>query len=366
VLEANVQAGTPLPATDWTTLGVVTLTDVRPGFPQVAAFDLPATVLPVPASLAGQSHFCSLVLVHSASDPYTNTERVVDTLIVADRKVAQKNLHIVQFVGMPPPPDATTGTWARLDIGGHLFLRRTKDSRIDLEIDARDFDGRLAFVGPPGLIGRDTIKAAGLSARPRAQLTAWLKRHRADAVRLQREGKLSVRSDPAARRHDAGAEIATPRHRGSEGTPLTELPITPGSTQTIFIRIDPPAKAKPGSNGDSRSCSATAGLVMSRAAPRTSSKSTSRSRPLPRDLSTTRSQRRFRRTHGVVEHAWVPICPLVPRVRATRRILLLASRAWPDLSCAQWTAWLEPGTATTETRKTSWADRGPCSPLADP
>ena len=33
---------------------------------------------------------------------------------------------------------------------------------------------------------------------------------------------------------------------GAKGTPLTELPITPGSTQTIFIRIDPPAKAKPG------------------------------------------------------------------------------------------------------------------------
>ncbi len=29
-------------------------------------------------------------------------------------------------------------------------------------------------------------------------------------------------------------------------TSLAELPIRPGSTQTIFVRIDPPAKAKPG------------------------------------------------------------------------------------------------------------------------
>src|SRR5262249_35438831 len=104
---ADVQAGSPLSGTDWTTLGVVTLTDLRPGFPQVAASHLPPPVLPIPASLPGQSHYCSLVLLHSASDPYTSTERVVDALTVAERKVAQKNLHIVQFVGTPPPPETT-------------------------------------------------------------------------------------------------------------------------------------------------------------------------------------------------------------------------------------------------------------------
>lgn len=244
---ANVQAGTPLPGTDWTTLGVVTLTDLRPGFPQVAAFDLPSTVLPVPASLPGQSHFCSLVLLHSASDPYTSTERIVDTLTVAERKVAQKNLHVVQFVGTPPPPDATTGMWVRLDVGGHLFGRRTKDPRIDLEIDATGFDGRLALVGPPGLIGRDAIKAAKLTTLPRRQLTAWLKQHRADAVRLQQEGKLSERD--LARLLAAMTQVEKSsllEIGGKKVTSLAELPIRPGSTQTVFIRIDPPAKAKPG------------------------------------------------------------------------------------------------------------------------
>ena len=244
---ADVQAGSPLSGTDWTTLGVVTLTDLRPGFPQVAAFDLPSTMLPIPASLPGQSHYCSVTLLHSASDPYTNTERIVDTLTVADRKVAQKNLHIVQFVGTPPPPETTTGMWVRLDVGGHRFGRGTRDPRIDLQVDAAEFGGRLALVAPPALIGRDAIKAAKLATLPRGQLTKWLKQHRDDAVRLQREGKLSERD--LARLLDAMTEVEKSpllEIGGAKVTTLAQLRIRPGSTQTIFIRIDPPAKAKPG------------------------------------------------------------------------------------------------------------------------
>lgn len=243
---ADVQAGSPLSGTDWTTLGVVTLTDLRPGFPQVAAFDLPSTMLPIPASLPGQSHYCSLALLHSASDPYTNTERIVDTLTVADRKVAQKNLHIVQFVGTPPP-ETTTGMWVRLDVGGHRFGRGTKDPRIDLQVDATEFAGRFALVAPPALIGREAIKAAKLATLPRGQLSKWLKQHRDDAVRLQREGKLSERD--LARLLAAMTEVEKSpllEIGGAKVTTLTQLRIRPGSTQTIFIRIDPPAKAKPG------------------------------------------------------------------------------------------------------------------------
>src|SRR6266540_3901097 len=137
---ANVQAGTPLPGSDWTTLGMVALTALRPGFPQIAAFDLPSNVLPLPASLPGQSHFCSVVFVHSADDVYTATEQHVDLLTLGERKVAQKNLHIVQFVGTPPPPEATVGMWARLDLAGHLFDR---EGLIDLEFRLDRFPGRL-------------------------------------------------------------------------------------------------------------------------------------------------------------------------------------------------------------------------------
>ena len=213
----------------------------------MAAFDLPSTALPIPASLPGQSHYCSLVLLHSASDPYTNTERAVDTLTVAERKVAQKNLHIVQFVGTPPPPETTTGMWVRLDIGGHRFGRGTKDPKIELQVDTSEFPGRLALVAPPALIGRDAIKAAKLTILPRGQLTKWLKRHRVDAVRLQREGKLSERD--LARLRDAMTQVEKSpllEIGGEKATTLAELPIRPDSTQTIFIRIDPPAKAKPG------------------------------------------------------------------------------------------------------------------------
>jgi len=99
---ASIQAGDPLPGSDWTTLGTVELINLRPGFPQVAAFDLPSNVLPLPASLPGQSHFCLVAFVHSDSDPYTSTERQVDPLTIQERKVGQKNLEIVQFIGTPP------------------------------------------------------------------------------------------------------------------------------------------------------------------------------------------------------------------------------------------------------------------------
>ena len=38
----------------------------------------------------------------------------VDALTLGDRKVGQRNLHIVEFVGTPPAPATGIGTWARL------------------------------------------------------------------------------------------------------------------------------------------------------------------------------------------------------------------------------------------------------------
>ena len=70
---ANVVAGTPLPGPKWVTLGTVTIPAVRAGLPQVAPFDLPSTVLPLPASLPGSSHWCMAVFLHGAQDPFTST-----------------------------------------------------------------------------------------------------------------------------------------------------------------------------------------------------------------------------------------------------------------------------------------------------
>ena len=52
---ANVTAGTPIATSAWQTVGFQTITNLEVGFPQVAEFNLPSTMLPPPASLPGQS-----------------------------------------------------------------------------------------------------------------------------------------------------------------------------------------------------------------------------------------------------------------------------------------------------------------------
>ena len=243
---ANVQAGTALPGPDWTTLGVVTLTDLRPGVPQVAAFDLPSTVLPLPASLPGQQHFCSLVLLHSANDPFTSTEQNVDVLTVADRKVAQKNLHLVQFVGTPPPPSETTGMWLRLRLGAHLLER---ESRVDLVVAAHGFTGQLGLVGPRQLLNPDVVGGAKLKGLDPKLLTGWLDAFPKQATELCHQGQLPERDLAdllAALERLTGAPLlAIPTQHD---TVLRGLVLKPGEPQTVFLRVDPPVGAKPGSS----------------------------------------------------------------------------------------------------------------------
>ena len=98
----NVATGTPINTSTWRTVGTAVLDDVRVGFPRIAEFDLPSTLLPPPANLAGNAHQCVLALVHHPDDPFTATQTVTDLLSVAERKAAHKNLHIVQFTGTAP------------------------------------------------------------------------------------------------------------------------------------------------------------------------------------------------------------------------------------------------------------------------
>jgi hypothetical protein len=51
--DVNVRNGLPITTAAWRTVGFATLTDVRVGFPKIAAFDLASNLLPPPANLAG-------------------------------------------------------------------------------------------------------------------------------------------------------------------------------------------------------------------------------------------------------------------------------------------------------------------------
>jgi hypothetical protein len=101
--DVNVRNGLPINTADWHTVGFDTLNDVRVGFPKIAAFSLPSSMLPPPANLAGNQHQCVLALVHYADDQFTNTQTNVDMLSSGDRKAAHKNLTVVQFTGTLPP-----------------------------------------------------------------------------------------------------------------------------------------------------------------------------------------------------------------------------------------------------------------------
>jgi len=101
--DVSVRNGVPINTANWRTIGFDTLNDVRVGFPRIAAFSLPSTMLPPPANLAGNQHQCVLALVHHAGDQFMNTETRVDTLSSTDRKAAHKNLTVVQFTGTLPP-----------------------------------------------------------------------------------------------------------------------------------------------------------------------------------------------------------------------------------------------------------------------
>lgn len=244
---ADVVAGNPLSGPNWTTLGYVTIPQLSAGFPRVAYFDLPSTSLPLPASLPGNSHYCMVAILHSTSDPFTSTQRNVDLLTLADRKVGQKNLHIVQFVGTPPPPSTGIGTWLMLLIGAG----RLRESReIDIRIDATDFPGTLHFVLPRPLFPKNPAKQAeGFSVRKNDLVRRWAQQHLEDSEQLfytakypEQQYELLVESMKAVAGQDPLAM------RGGRVAALRGLPVAPRGDHAVFVRVDPPKGTKVGAS----------------------------------------------------------------------------------------------------------------------
>jgi hypothetical protein len=245
---ANVQAGTALPGPKWITLGVRTVSVIRAGFPQVVHFDLPSTVLPMPASLPGNSHWCSVVFVHAAQDPFSSTISNVDALTLADRKVGQKNLHLVEFVGTPPPPGTGIGTWAMLIVSGIHFRERRA---IHLLIDARRFPGDLYFAVPPALYPATAGQMKNLRAGSAAVVKRWIDGYGPVAERLYFEAKyaehqyqLLVESMRLVARQKPLVQ------KGGTVAELRDLPLGPRDEIPVFMRIDPPANARAGTTYD--------------------------------------------------------------------------------------------------------------------
>jgi hypothetical protein len=174
----NVQNGTNISSADWQTVGQVMLQDLRVGFPQIASFNLPSTMLPPPSGLAGHTHYCLLALLHSDDDNFTNTGTAVDPLSISDRKSAHKNLHIVEFTGTIPYVGHTPGVspsfrWVAVKL--HRQLRNQNFS--DLELNLGKYPGKVAIVLPYGVKLADRRKALkGWKIQKSRSVGAWSKK----------------------------------------------------------------------------------------------------------------------------------------------------------------------------------------------
>jgi len=243
---ANVVAGTALPGPDWTTLGVQSIPLLRAGSPRVVAFDLPSTVLPLPASLPGQSHYCLVAFLNAAQDPFTATERNVDLLTLADRKVGQKNLHIVEFIGAPPPLGSGMGMWAMLLVNGTFF---EKKGLFDLVIDARQFPGNIQLLLPPPLFPKDPKKQAkAFRAGSKTVVKKWAKSYSKVAEQLFHEAKYPEFQFKLLVLSMKKAKTQVPLVlKGGTAAAVQRLEIAAKDKHAIFLRIDTPAKAKSGS-----------------------------------------------------------------------------------------------------------------------
>ena len=244
--DANVRAGTAVGGA-FTQVGVKTLHDVRVGVPQVAEFPLPSTMLPPPASLPGDSHYCLLALLHSAQDPYTATQTNVDQLTIGERKVGQKNLNIVPFVGTPPPPSPRR--WAAFQLHGE----RERALLADLILDARGYEGRIGLVLPRSLPLRygneNTVVNFKVEKDGHAKdvVEDWQERQRHNLHRLMAGGRydyVRVRRMLEALEDTVGQPMLVAERGAAAEVRGLELP--PGKSMTAFLAIEPPPNAKVG------------------------------------------------------------------------------------------------------------------------
>jgi hypothetical protein len=242
----NMQSGTPIPGPDWPTLGSVVLNNLRPNFPQVAALGLPSNILSLPASLPGQYHFCFLTFIHSSADPFVATETNPAVLTVQEGKVAQKNLHIVPFVGTPPPaPGVGTGLWVRLDVTGFTLKEK---GMIDLIFDLRNFPGLLYLLVPDKLLPEKEWKEQKDFISGSKDITKrWYSQYSKQVERLFWEGKYDKRDLErltAAMKAVSKNSVLRPRTTSKISTLVKiKIPLANNSRHTIFIRIDAPKNA---------------------------------------------------------------------------------------------------------------------------
>jgi hypothetical protein len=177
----NVQNGTAISTAQWQTVGFRTINGLRVGAPQIVEFDLPSTMLPPPASLPGQAHFCTLAIIHSPDDQFTSTQTNVDQLTVSEPKVCQKNLHIVPYTG---PTSPTQPQLVTIQIGALIG---------DLLLDLRGFQGRLLLLLPSVIANKLGSHVVGGKPMAKGSADRFVRSQLALATKMLKTGRSNPR-----------------------------------------------------------------------------------------------------------------------------------------------------------------------------
>jgi hypothetical protein len=242
---ANVQSGTPITTPNWRTVGVATLNDVHVGFPRIAAFDLPSSLLPPPASLAGNDHHCVLALVHHASDAFTATQTVTDLLSQAERKAAHKNLKVVQFTGtLPAPPPVVVAV--RLH---NPSTRRRIVTTLDVRLNR--YRGRVRIYVPSLTLETTFAEAIarGKAGRDVEDFTEWARQQIEGILRNQRSRTPFDAEWSKQRIEDVHAALQSGlmfTAGRKDPVQLRNIVMDPGGRATVFLVFDRPEGAETG------------------------------------------------------------------------------------------------------------------------
>jgi hypothetical protein len=243
--DVNVRNGLSISTANWQTVGFATLSDVRVGFPKIAAFSLPSSMLPPPANLAGNQHQCVLALVHHADDQFTNTETNVDLMTSGDRKAAHKNLTVVQFTGTLPPemPVVMPVRIHNADVRAALLT--------SLVINLKGYPGRVRLLIPPiRTDGELRERIDGMSMRRDSNEFARWAEHQVQTIRRNQRSKYRYnrlwsqqRIDDIQRAVKTGIVLDV---NDNQKAAVNSVVMEPGTYHTFFLAFDRPPGGRVG------------------------------------------------------------------------------------------------------------------------
>ena len=104
----NIREGIAINNSNWKTVGIVTLDNIRVGSPKIAVFDLKSNIFSSASITLNENNpYHILAFVHHKEDPFKNTEINTDTLSRKERKAVVKKINVGQFTGTFPSSTKT-------------------------------------------------------------------------------------------------------------------------------------------------------------------------------------------------------------------------------------------------------------------